>query len=58
MSAHAVEGGMSRPSLRKRVRAFMEDYAAEHGRLPQRPHRWQLGNGFLSGKHDFSDLKP
>lgn len=51
-------GGISRPSVRTRVRAYMEEYAVEHGRLPKGPHRWQLGNGFLSGEHNFGVPQP
>lgn len=49
-------GGISRPSERMRVRAFLEQYVVDHQKLPSGKQNWQLGNGFLSGSHDFSDL--
>ncbi len=49
-------GGVSRPSERTRVRAFLEHYLLENGELPRGHQKWRLGNGFLSGERDFSDL--
>ncbi len=50
-------GGISRPSESSRVRAFLEHHVLEHGELPKGYHTWRLGNGFLSGERDFSDLE-
>ncbi len=47
-------GGISRPSERSRVQAFLEDYVRTHGQLPVGRHSWTLSNGFLSGSHDFA----
>ena len=49
-------GGISRPSERSRVWAFLEDYVCKNGELPTGYHSWNLSNGFLSGSRDFSDL--
>lgn len=46
-------GGISRPSERARVQAYMEEYALQHRALPTGRHSWRLRNGFLSGEHDF-----
>ena len=49
-------GGISRPSEKSRVRAFLERYVCENGILPSGHHSWTFSNGFLNGSHDFGDL--
>ncbi|GAA6159179.1 hypothetical protein NBRC116589_13530 [Ruegeria sp. HU-ET01832] len=58
LDGHLTRGvaGIHRPSERTRIRAFLEEYVQSNQRLPSGFHKWNLGNGFLSGEHDFGDL--
>lgn len=49
-------GGISRPSEKSRVKAFLERYVCQNGTLPIGRHSWTFSNGFLNGSHDFGNL--